>query len=131
MHRILLAGCLLTALSATVPAYAQARRGTPMPGWSCRMLNLTEAQSMDFSIHIPVRAEPNATSPPVGYASETVAVNTSAPPVNGFVQAMFPTGRQVWIAENNLKAWHAAANPGAKCVPVTKPNGKRGFDYPQ
>jgi hypothetical protein len=131
MHRILLAGGLLAALSATVPANAQAAHGTPMPGWSCRMLNLTEAQSMDLSIHIPVRAEPSEKSPPVGYATETVAVKTSVPPVNGFVQAMFPTGRQVWIAESNLKTWHAAANPAAKCVPVTKPNGKPGFDYPQ
>jgi hypothetical protein len=123
--------CFAMTLVGSVAAFAQPGHGTPMPGWSCRMLNLTEAQSMDFSIHIPVRAQPSESSPPVGYASETVAVNTSAPEVNGFLEAMFPTGRTVWIAAKSLKPWHAAANPSAKCVPVTKANGKPGFDYPQ
>jgi hypothetical protein len=131
MRNIVASCCVAVSLVAGATAFAQTGHGTPMPGWSCRMLNLTEAQSMDFSIHIPVRAEPSEASPPVGYASETVAVKTSAPQVNGFVQAMFPTGRTVWIAAKSLKPWHAAANPSAKCVPVTKANGKPGFAYPQ
>jgi hypothetical protein len=130
--RKLLASCYVAAsLVGVASAFAQAAHGTPMAGWSCRMLNLTEAQSMDFSIHIPVRAGPSESSPPVGYATETVAVKSSAPTVNGFVQAMFPTGRTVWISTKALKPWRAAANPSARCVPVTKPNGKPGFNYPQ
>jgi hypothetical protein len=130
MRRSLLLG-VMAALSSMAPVYAQSSHGTPMAGWSCQMLNLTEAQTMDFSIHIPVRADPSEASPPVGYASATVAVKTPIQVVNGFVQAMFPTGKPVWIAANMIKPWHAAANPAAKCVPVIKANGKPGFDYPQ
>jgi hypothetical protein len=131
MRNVLVCWCVATGLVGAAPAFAQAGHGKTMVGWSCRMLNLTEAQSMDFRIHVPVRAEPSKVSPPVGYAMETVAIETSVPAVNGFVPAMFPTGRQVWIASDVLKPWHAAANPSARCVPVTKANGKPGFDYPQ
>jgi hypothetical protein len=44
---------------------------------------------------------------------------------------MFPTGTTVWISADMVKPWHAAANPAAHCVPITKANGKPGFDYPQ
>jgi hypothetical protein len=111
-------------------AIARDNRESPMVGWSCRMLNLTEAQSMDFNIHIPVRADPSPTSPVVGNASETVAIDSTIPARNGFLRAMFPTGRLVWIAANDVKPWHAAANPSARCIPVTKANGKPGFEYP-
>ncbi len=131
MHRNVLIGGLVASLTAAAPTYAQAADSTPMVGWACRMLNLTEAQSMNFNIHVPVRAEPSETSPPVGYASATVAVRTPVKPVNGFVQAMFPTGRSVWIAAAMIKPWHAAANPAATCLPVIKGNGKPGFTYPQ
>lgn len=131
MLRNALLGGALAALVGFAPACAQTGSGMPMIGWTCRMLNFTEAQSMDFNVHVPVRAEPAETSPPVGYASATIAVRSPVQPVNGFVQAMFPTGQPVWIAAKMLKPWHAAANPAATCVPVTKPDGKPGFNYPQ
>ncbi len=131
MTRKRLTGALLIGFAAIAPASAQSGNATPMAGWSCRMLNLTEAQSMDFNIHVPVRAEPADTSPLVGYASATIAVRTPLKSVNGFVEAMFPTGRPVWIAADMIKPWHAAANPLATCVPVMKADGKPGFTYPQ
>lgn len=131
MRRYVLMSGLLTGSIAFAPAYAQTAGTTPMVGWACRMLNLTEAQSMDFNTHIPFRAEPSETSPPIGYASATIAVRTPVKPVNGFVQAMFPTGQSVWIAADMIKPWHAASNPTATCLPVTKANGKPGFTYPQ
>ena len=131
MTQRFLTGALLICFAAILPASAQSPNATPMAGWACRMLNLTEAQSMDFNIHVPVRAEPTETSPPVGFASATIAVRTPLKSVNGFVEAMFPTGRPVWIAADMIKPWHAAANPSATCVPVMKANGKPGFAYPQ
>jgi len=124
-------GGLMISIAVVFPAFSQTGNAKPMVGWSCRMLNLTEAQSMDFSIHVPVRAEPSATSPPVGYASATVAVRMPLKSVNGFVEMMFPTGRPVWIAADMIKPWHAAANPSAACVPVMRSNGKPGFTYTQ
>lgn len=131
MHHRLWARAFFIALLCAGSVTAQAAGSRPMKGWTCRMLNLTEAQAMDFSIHIPVRAEPSDEAATVGYASATVAVKSPEKPVNGYVRAMFPTGRPVWIAANKIKAWHAAANPTATCIPVIKSNGKPGVDYPQ
>lgn len=131
MKKAILLSGLFTFTTCLMPLYAQGTKQVPMAGWTCQMLNLTEAQSMDFSIHVPVRAHPSPASPPVGFASATIAAKISAEPVNGFVEVMFPTGTPVWIAANMLKPWHAAANPAARCVPVTKANGKPGFEYPQ
>jgi hypothetical protein len=124
-------GSTLFTLGATVPVMAQGASPHPMQGWSCMMLNLTEQQSMAPNVHIAVRAEPSTDSKPIGYASETVAIQTPAKPVNGFLRAMFPTGREVWIAAGDVKPWHAAANPSARCVPVVKADGRIGFEYPQ
>lgn len=131
MYRRLWSGVFVVVFVNAGPLIAQAEGSTPMNGWTCQMLNLTEAQAMDFSIHIPVRAEPSDTAATVGYASATVAVKRPVRPVNGYVQAMFPTGRPVWIAANKIKPWHAKANPAATCIPVIKSNGKPGFEYPQ
>ena len=110
-------------------AHAKNAFGQHMPGWSCKMLNLTEKQLMDFSVHVPVRASASLDAPVVGYASETVAVKDGSQTETGFTQALFPTGRPVWIATDMLKDWHAAANPSSKCSPVLKANGKPGFTY--
>ena len=108
------------------PCSAMAAQGQPIAGWSCKMLNLTEQQSMDPNIHIPVRSAPGG--PVVGYASETVAVRDGSS-TKGFSEALFPTGKHVWIASDMLKTWHAAASPTSTCAPVLKPNGRPGFSY--
>ena len=119
------------ALLVIVPLWVQAQPvpGQPMPGWSCKMLNLTEKQLMDFSIHVPVRASASSDAPVIGYASETVAVKDGSQTETGFTQALLPTGRPVWIATNMLKDWHAVANPLSRCSPVLRANGKPGFTY--
>ena len=124
MNKFLLVG-FMVAVSAGSNS-AMAAQGQPIAGWSCKMLNLTEQQSMNPNIHIPVRSSPGG--PVVGYASETLAVRDGSG-TSGFSEALFPTGRHVWIASDMLKTWHAAASPTSTCTPVLRPNGRPGFSY--
>ena len=109
-----------------VPGLA-AVQAKPLPGYRCMMLNLSEQQSMDPSMRVPVRAAPSVTAPTVGWAGAVVVVREPVKPVNGFVQILFPDGRPVWIASDVLRPYHSLGDPNAKCVPEILPNGRIGF----
>jgi hypothetical protein len=99
----------------------------PLPGYQCMMLNITEQQSMDPTFHVPVRAQPSASAPVVGTAGSVVIVRAPAKPVNGFLEMLFPDGRQVWIASDAVRPYHSLGDPNAKCVPEILSNGRIGF----
>jgi hypothetical protein len=101
-----------------------------LSGYTCKVLNITEAQSMDPTFHTPFYSQPSASAPVAGYASLEVAVKTPVHDVNGFEQAMFPNGGTVWIQANLLKDYHSLGDPTARCVPVLMSNGRQGFDFP-
>ena len=111
---------------ASVPGTA-AGQAKPLPGYRCMMLNLSEQQSMDPSLRVPVRAAPSTSAPTVGWAGAVVVVREPVTPVNGFVQMLYPDGRQVWIASNALRPYHSLGDPNAKCIPEILPNGRVGF----
>jgi hypothetical protein len=122
-------------LSTVVLISTQAHAQRPhvvrdLPGYTCKMLNITVAQAMDPTFHLPYYSQPSATSPVAGYASAQVAVKTPIHNVNGFDEAMFPNGGTVWIQASLLKDYHSLADPTARCVPVLMSNGRQGFDYP-
>ena len=106
------------------PAAVQAK---PLPGYRCMMLNLSEQQSMDPSKRVPVRGAPSMSAPTVGWAGAVVVVREPVTSVNGFVQMLFPDGRQVWIASDMLRPYHSLGDPNAKCIPEILPNGRIGF----
>jgi len=120
---LMLGSSYFSAYAATTPRQ--------ISGYGCMMLNLTEQQSMDPSVHIPVRATPSESAPPVGWAGAVVAVREPVAPVNGFVAMLFPTGQQVWISKSDLRPYHSLGDPSARCVPVILPNGRVGFDSPK
>jgi hypothetical protein len=96
------------ALSAVVLLSTQAHAQRPhvaraLPGYTCKMLNITVEQAMDPTFHMP-------------YYS--------------FDEAIFPNGGKVWIEASVLKDYHSLGDPTAKCVPVVMSNGRQGFDYP-
>jgi hypothetical protein len=124
------AGVIVVLGLSHLPAYA-ATTPRQIPGYACMMLNLTEQQSMDPSVHIPVRSAPSESAPPIGWAGAVVAVREPVAAVNGFVAMLFPTGQQVWISKNDLRPYHSLGDPGARCVPVMLPNGRVGFDSPR
>jgi hypothetical protein len=120
------AAAALISLLAGLPATAMTQ-ARPLPGYRCMMLNLTEQQSMDVSVHVPVRVRPSTAAPAVGWAGAVLIVREPATPVNGFLQMLLPDGRQVWIAANMVRPYHSLADPNAQCVPEILPNGRIGF----
>src|SRR5271168_5221554 len=97
-----------------------------LPGYACKVLNITEAQAMDPTFHTPYFSQPSASSPVAGYAALEVAVKTPVHNVYGFDEAMFPNGGTVWIHANLLKDYRSVTDPTAKCVPVLMSNGRQG-----
>jgi hypothetical protein len=126
MKQVVLAACVTIAqLPGAIAAASPASK--PIPGYQCMMLNLTEQQSMDPSVHIPVRSSPSDSSPPVGWAGAVVAVRKPMTVVNGYAPMLCPDGRDLWIAASALRPYHSLGDPKATCVPVTLPNGRVGF----
>lgn len=121
---------LTISTTSIVAATLFCARPAAAENWHCMMLDQTEKQAMDPSIHIPVYDAPSQSAAVAGYASASLAVADQAP-VNGFLMMKFPTGKNVWIAERNTREWHALANPTAKCTAYIKPNGKPWFKYQQ
>jgi hypothetical protein len=120
------AAAALISLLAGVPATAMTQT-RPLPGYRCMMLNLTEQQSMDLSVHVPVRAQPSTAAPAVGWAGAVLIVKEPATPVNGFLQVLLSDDRQVWIAANMVRPYHSLGDPNAQCVPEILSNGRIGF----
>jgi len=107
------------ALAATAPR--------PLPHYRCMMLDQTEKQSMDPSVHVEVRSEPQPTASAVGWAGSVVVVKEPITPVNGFLSMLFPTGRPVWIAANQVRPFRSVSDPNARCVPIVLPDGSVGI----
>jgi hypothetical protein len=118
------------ALSSMTCIAQTTRAARPLPGYACMSLNITDAQAQDFKFHVPFYSAPDASSQAVGYAGSQVAVRYPTHQVNGFVEALFPTGSSVWIAASYLRPYHSTLDPTARCVPVVMANGKQGFTYP-
>jgi hypothetical protein len=93
-------------------------------------LNITDAQAQDFKFHVPFYSAPDLSSQTVGFAGSQVAVREPTHEVNGFLEALFPTGAKVWVAANYLRPYHSTLDPTAKCIPVIMANGRQGFSYP-
>jgi len=99
----------------------------PLPGYRCMMLNLTQEQFM--SVRVPVRAQPLASAPEVGWAGTNVAVRYPLHIVSSFTEALFPTGATVWIESNKLRPYRSLSDPAATCTPAIMSNGKPGLVF--
>ena len=103
----------------------------PLPGYACMMLNLTEQQYMDGSVRVPS----SAGAPASDGARHRLCCDDCWPSrapehiVNGFAEALFPTGQTVWIAANMLRPYHNLSDPTMKCAPAKLSNGRPGFSY--
>jgi hypothetical protein len=124
------------AVAVAVLAYAalagrvfgqEVRPVRPLPGYKCMMLNLTQQQFM--TVRVPVRAQPFASAPEVGWAGANVAVRYPLHIVNGFIEALFPTGATVWIESDRLRPYKSLSDPAATCTPAIMSNGKPGLVF--
>jgi hypothetical protein len=123
---VLIASATLSAATAIERAHPV----RPLAGYKCMMLNLTEQQFLDPSVRVPVRSEPAASAPEVGWAATNVAVREPPHIVNGFTEALFPNGATVWIESRMLRPYHSQGDPTAKCVPSVMSDETPGFAYP-
>lgn len=131
MLKKLVIGAVALISVSPVASWAQGFHALqPAQGWACMMLNLTEQQSLDPTVHVPVFSQPSASARSVGWAPMTVAVREPSHPVNGFAEMLRPNGHRVWIREADLRPWKSLADPTAKCVPSEMSNGTYGFAYP-
>lgn len=130
--RLSLPGILL--ISSVFVSFGACAQGLhaqrPLDGWTCMKLNLSERQSLDPSVHVPVRSQPAATASQAGWAAMTVAVRDPVHEVNGFIEMLTSNEKHVWIARNDVVEWSSLADPSARCVPSVMSNGKLGFAYP-
>ena len=119
-------GLALSVIVMGSAAFA-ASPNKPIPGYRCMMLDLTEKQSMDPSVHVQVRSDPSPGAPVVGSASAVVIVKDGASPTNGYLPMLFSTGKQVWILANQVRPFRSVSDPNARCFPVVLPSGLVGI----
>ena len=86
---------------------------------------------MDPSFHVLYRKAPSDTAPVAGYAMMEVAIRADVAPVNGYFEALFPSGGNVWVRASEVTAYRNLSNPALQCVPVIMSNGRVGFDFHQ
>lgn len=118
---VLFAG-MSTRLSAAVPL-------TPIPGYVCMGLNITDAQAHDFNFEVPIRSEPNSKSPVLQTAAGVLAMRAPRHEVAGFVELL--TARQIpgWIEARYVGPHTTPLNPHSRCWPVVSPKGTVMFSY--
>ena len=97
--------------------------------YTCMMLNLTDAQRMDFNNPPQFKASPADNAPDAGMMPNQVAVLTGGQSQNGYAEAINFAGRPVWVPTRMLAPYHAKADPTAQCRVVKYSDGKYGFRY--
>ena len=119
---------LLATIATGRMVHAQGLQAVrPLPGYACMVLNLTQQQMLDDSLHVPVYAEPNPSSGKVGDASAVVIATSPLNVVRGFGEVLFPDGRQGWVEAKMLRPYSNASNPNARCTPSLMSNGRPGL----
>lgn len=100
----------------------------PLPGYGCMVLNLSQQQSMNPSVHVLLRTAPSNNAPVAGYASGIMIVPMPRRSVGAFTEVLFPTGKAVWIESQMLQPFHSVGDPAAKCRAVRLSDGRVGFE---
>lgn len=131
IEQILFSSAAFAIMAGTATLADRPQVVGPLPGYKCMVLNLTEQQSMDPNTRIPVFDRPAADGHQVGIAAGIVAVKDPSHIVDGFTEALFPTGATVWIKSDVLRPYHSVSDPTARCVPSKMSNGRSGFDFPR
>jgi hypothetical protein len=125
-YAALLACCLFTTTEGRGDTLEAVR---PLPGYICMDLNLSEAQMMDPSVHVPIMTEPSANSKPLGYAMATVIVASPPHEAGGYLEVLHLDGKRGWIASRYVRPWRNPGTSGHKCIPSLMSNGRIGFAY--
>jgi hypothetical protein len=118
--------------AVTTGALAQGLRAvSPLQGYSCMALNLTETEMQQESSSPVIRQEPSAAAAQVGRASAQVIVADPIKARNGYVAVLTLDNKPGWVEVNKLKPYRSVSNPNVRCVPSVMSNGRPGFAFPQ
>ena len=125
--RLILA-TILIALSTAGSAHTQGLYAVrSLPGYVCMNLAISDAQSLDPKVGVPVREAPSRAAPVLNYAASVVIVQDSPQLTQGFRRVLRPNGEEGWIEAIYLRPWANPFVPSARCVPSMMSNGKPGF----
>lgn len=102
---------------------------SPIPGYTCMSLNITDAQAHDFNFEVPIRITPNNSSQVIEVASGTFPVRMPRREVGGFVEVLTSTAKAGWISARYVRPYFAPLDPSSKCFPVLSPSGRVMFSY--
>ena len=127
MRRIMLAIPAVIAIAGPGARAQGLQAVRPLPGYACMVLNLSQQQMLDNSLHVSVYAEPSPSSPKIGDASAVVIATSPLNVAHGFGEVLFPDGRQGWIEVKMLRPYASANDPNARCTPSLMSNGRPGL----
>jgi hypothetical protein len=97
-----------------------------LEGWQCMSpKGIYEPDGINYT-GAPVYSGPDAGAAQVGLGNGVIIVPNPLKPENGRTVMIWPNGKKVWIAVNELTNWHAVSDPSAQCVPALLSNGRYG-----
>lgn len=129
MTRSILSLGLLALVELNARSTLAAIPQSPIPGYSCMGLNITDAQAHDFNFEVPIRITPNNNSQVLEVASGTFPMRMPRHEVGGFVEVLTSSAKAGWIAARYVRPYFAPLDPSAKCFPVLSPSGRVTFSY--
>ena len=113
---------------AGASSWAQGVRAvTPLQGYSCMSLNLTEEEMMHESSSPVIRQQPSPSAAPIGRAASKVIAVDPVRAQNGYIAVLTLDGKSGWVEANKVKPYRSVSNPNARCVPSMMSNGQPGF----
>lgn len=114
----------LVLLASAFPAYAMEspKAVTPLDGYVCARLRMSEAEARSMRPNIFIRTAPAETAP-VGTAAPSILfLRDPARFANGFIEVLQITGKPGWIEERRVETME----PYARCRPTLMSNGRIG-----
>jgi len=100
-----------------------------VPGYTCVMLKLTDAQRMDFAHTPQFKSEPSDEASNIAPLTGQVAIRDGVPPTNGYAAAINFAGKRVWAPTAFLTPYHVESEPNTRCQVVKYSDGTYGFTY--
>lgn len=121
--------CAIAVIAFTSGSPSAAVPLTPIPGYVCMGLKITDAQAHDFNFEVPIRLEPNSKSQVVQTAAGVLAMRSPRHEVAGFVELLTAKQTPGWIESRYVGPHTTPLNPRARCWPVVSPQGRVTFSY--
>lgn len=128
---ILLAALALCSVSPKAGKAAGVTVLHPEPGLKCMLLDDKALQASVQSQLPPIRSEPSADAPTIGYPVGIVLVRDPLQEQAGYVAVVRINGQPGWIEADRLQPWHAMNGRPGKCIPSLLSNGRVGADIKQ